>query len=101
MHLFDVDISFNERVLLLGYEIEKRKMNHVNLVLNFAQYIIYRNYVTGNFKENKHRMHAIYLLKELKAEISFYFNLKFNQKTLNQSEMKKFCQYFSLQVYNN
>ena len=42
MHLFEVDIDkINERILLLGYEITERKMNHVNHILNFAQYMIY------------------------------------------------------------
>ena len=100
-HLFDVVFNIDERVLLLGYEIENRKRNHINLLLNFAQYVVYRNYVTENFEGNKRRMNAIYLLKELKAEMKFYFNLKFNQKGLNQGDMTKFCTSVYKLVYDN
>ena len=36
-------------------------MNLVNLILNFAQFIIYRNYIRECFGSEKHRKHAVYL----------------------------------------
>ena len=53
MHIFKQDIIINEIVLPLGHELGNRKMNLVNLILIFAQCIIYRNYVIrGKEKPN-------------------------------------------------
>ena len=68
----------------------------VNLILNFAQFIIYRNYIRDLNQETKRRNHAIYLLRELKSMIRFYINLKFNQRKLDKKEITKLCQYLSL-----
>ena len=38
--------------------------------------VIYRNNVKESNKQNKHLLNVNYLLKELKAEIRFYFSLK-------------------------
>ena len=44
-------------------------MNLVNLILNFVQFIIYRNFIREFLGSEKHRIHAVYLIKELKVEI--------------------------------
>ena len=70
-------------------------MNLVNLILNIAQFISYRNYIRERYEEKKNRTHAKYLLKELKREVRFYLNLKFNQKKLDKNENSKLCQYLN------
>ena len=55
-------------------------MNLINLILNFAQFIIYRNYIIKKFGSEKHRKHAVYLIKELKVEMRTYLDMKCNQK---------------------
>ena len=54
-------------------------MKLVNFILNYAQFIIYRNYVKERSERNKHLLNVNYLLKDLKAEIRFYLSLKYNQ----------------------
>ena len=71
MQIFKQDIIINERVRLLGHELGNRKLNLVNLILNFAKFIIYRNYIRERYEEKKNRTHAKYLLKELKREVRF------------------------------
>ena len=87
--------GFNERVIVLGYITGNPKQNLVNLVLNFAQFVIYRNYIRGLNQDRKYRMHAIYLLRELKSEVRCYLNLKFNQRNLEKHDVTKLCQYLS------
>ena len=45
MYIFKVDIKINERNVFFGYDLENSKMRLVNIVLNFAQFVIYRNYI--------------------------------------------------------
>ena len=71
-------------------------MNLVNLILNFAQFIIYRNYIRECFGSEKHRIHAVYLIKELKVEIRTYLNMKCNQKKFDTNEVTKVTKMFSL-----
>ena len=92
-YIYNVDIAINERVIVLGYITGNPKQNLVNLVLNFAQYVIYRNYIRGLNQDRKYRMHAIYLLRELKSEVRCYLNLKFNQRNLKKHDVTKLCQY--------
>ena len=59
-------------------------MNLVNINLNFAHFIVDRNYIRERFEEKKTRTHAKYSLEELKRKLGFYLNLKFNQKKLDK-----------------
>ena len=96
MYTFNVNIDINEKNIFLGYNFENSKMKLVNLVLIFAQFIIYRNYIRDNNQDRKHRTHALYLLRELKSEIRSYFNFKFNQNNLEKKEITKLCQYLKV-----
>jgi len=89
MYTFNVNIDINEKNIFLGYNFENSKMKLVNLVLIFAQFIIYRNYIRDNNQDRKHRTHALYLLRELKSEIRSYFNFKFNQNNLEKKRNHK------------
>ena len=91
----DIHVAINERVIVLGYITGNPKQNLVNLVLNFAHFVIYRNYIRGLNQDRKYRMHAIYLLRELKSEVRCYLNLKFNQRNLEKHDVTKLCQYLS------
>ena len=69
-------------------------MRLVNIVLNFTQFVIYRNYIKNLNQDGRQRTHAVYLLRELKSEIRYYLNFKFNQKNLEKKEITKLCEYF-------
>ena len=51
-------------------------MKLINLILNYALFIIYRNYVKERNKRNNHLLNVNYLLKDLKAEIRFVFQFE-------------------------
>ena len=87
--LFDVKIVLNEKLILIGHEIEKPEMNVVNLILNLAQFVIYRNYIRKCFGNEKHKTHALYFIKELKLEIRIYLKRKYNQKRLDLKQVSK------------
>ena len=80
--------GFNEQVIILGHDIGNRKMKLINFILNYAQFIIYRNCVKERNKRNNHLLNVNYLLKDLKAEIIFYFSLKYNQKRFEELNWK-------------
>ena len=69
-------------------------MNLVNIILNFAQFIIYRNYIRECFGSENHRMHAVYLIKELKVVIRTYLDIKCNRKKIDTNEV-------TTNVFNN
>ena len=94
-NIFDLEIDINERVIILGHDTGNRKMKLINLILNYAQFIIYRNYAKERNKRNNHLLNVNYLLKDLKAEIRFYFSLKYNQKRFEETELEIIRSYFS------
>ena len=87
--LFNVKIILNEKLILIGHEIEKPEMNVVNLILNLAQFVIYRNYIRKCFGNEKHKTRAFYFIKELKLEIRIYLKRKYNRKRLDLKQVSK------------
>ena len=87
-NIFDHEIRMNERVLIVGHDIGNKKMELVNLILNFAQFIIYRNYIKTRNEGKKHQVNTNYLLKDLKAEIVVFLSLKSNHKRFDSREME-------------
>ena len=62
-------------MLLTGYDIDKRKFYLLNLMINFAEYVIYRNHVKR--LNSKKKIHAKGLLKyQFKSDLTFYLNCK-------------------------
>ena len=79
----------NDSILLTGYEICKEETHLINLLINFAQFVIYRNYIRISFGKKVHNMHPFYLLKELKSEIRLYLSFKVNTTKFKKDEIKK------------
>ena len=50
-NIFDLEIDINEKVIILGHDISNIKLKLINLILNYIQFIIYRNYVKNVTKE--------------------------------------------------
>ena len=87
--LFNVNVVMNDSILLTGYEICKEETHLINLLINFAQFVIYRNYIRISFGKKVHNMHPFYLLKELKSEIRLYLSFKVNTTKFKKDEIKK------------
>ena len=94
-NIFDLEIEITEKVIILGHDIGNKKMELINFILNYAQFIIYRNYVKERNKRNNNLLNVNYLLKDLKAEIRFYFSLKYNQKRFEETALEIIRSYFS------
>ena len=69
-----VNIQMSEKILILGYDIENSTYHLVNLVINFAEYVIYRNHIKS--LQKYHRTHARTLYRNLKSDLTFYLNCK-------------------------
>ena len=52
-HLFKLDIEINEEILVIGYEIDKSEFYLLNLMIVFAKYAIYKNYIECLKKERE------------------------------------------------
>ena len=73
-HFCGLNIQMTEKILILGYDIEKSSYHLVNLIINFAEYVIYRNHVKN--LQTYHRTHARTLYRNLKSELTFYLKCK-------------------------
>ena len=59
-YVFDIEIHINEKNLLTGYDIDKRKLYLLNLMINFAEYVIYRNHVKRLKSKKKYMLKDCY-----------------------------------------
>ena len=83
-HLFGSDININEKTLVIGYCIGKLENYLVNILINFAEYVIYKNYVKHSKTNSKinGRTLLTHLKYELKSHLNFKTKAKVNEKQL-------------------
>ena len=74
--LFDVNIIVDEKILLIGYDIQNKEMIIPNIILAFAQYTIYRVNMLCKFKPKQ--FNSFSLFSEFKQDL--IMNLKFIEK---------------------
>ena len=75
-----------EQILILGYEVENSICHLVNLIINFAEYVIYRNHIKN--LQSFNRTHARTLYRSLKYELTFYLNCKSIKRENNNMVQK-------------
>ena len=44
-YIFQTQVEVNDMIMIIGYNISEKKNLMINLVINFAQFVIYTNYV--------------------------------------------------------
>ena len=67
-------MEINEKILLIGFEIDNSEFYLTNLMVIFAGYVIYRNHVQR--LQRGTRVNAKGLFYEMKSELRFYLNSK-------------------------
>ena len=77
----------NEKILVIGYEIDKPNFYLTNLMINFAEYVIYRNHVKG--LKRGARVYAKGMFYELKSDLTFYLNWKANL-SIDKNQVERF-----------
>ena len=75
-HLYKLDIEVNEKILVIGYKIDRSEFYLMNLMIIFAQYTIYKNYIQSLKKGTK--VNAKCLFHGMKSDLRFYLNSKIN-----------------------
>ena len=78
------NIEIDEKVLLLGYDIENKDLTLLNVILIFAQFTIYRLYILCQFTSKQ--FNCVSLLAEFKRDL--FVNLKFLEKS-NKIQVKE------------
>ena len=86
-NLYKIEIKLNEEIMIIGYDIVNTKYQTINIMLNFALYVIFRMYLQKIY-ENK-KIYTRKLFIEFKSVLKTYFRCKINQKFLNMSEIEK------------
>jgi len=66
------DITIDEQMLVVGYNIDKNEYSFINLIINFMEYSIYKVYLLENYR-NK-RFNTLFIEKDFKNEFLFYCN---------------------------
>lgn len=85
-NLCGLNIQMTEQILILGYEVENSICHLVNLIINFAEYVIYRNHIKN--LQSFNRTHARTLYRSLKYELTFYLNCKSIKRENNNMVQK-------------
>ena len=66
-----LDMEINEKILLIGFEIDNSEFYLINLMVIFAGYVIYRNHVQR--LQRGTRVNAKGLFYEMKSEFKILF----------------------------
>ena len=43
--IYGIDFSFDEIILIIGYDLENKKLNELNCLINYAKYAVYTTYI--------------------------------------------------------
>ena len=73
-HFCGLGMEMDEKILLIGFEIDNSEFYLTNLMVIFAGYVIYRNHVQR--LQRGTRVNAKGLFYEMKSELRFYLNSK-------------------------
>ena len=73
--------------MIIGYDIANVKYQIINILLNFAQYVIYKMYLLKMYDNKKIYTRKLFI--EFKSIMRSYFRVKINQKHLNMTEIDK------------
>lgn len=85
--MYGIEIDMNEEIMITGYEIANAEYQTINIMLNFALFVIYKMYLQKIY-ENK-KVYTRKLFIEFKSILKTYFRCKINQKYLNMTEVGK------------
>ena len=75
------------KMLLIGYEINNRKFILLNFLINYAQYVIYKDYVKRNFGEVQANPKR--LINNFTSSLKSYLKFKENTKYFDNEEVEK------------
>ena len=75
-NIFNLEIDINEKVIILGHDIGNRKMKLINFILNYAQFIIYRNYVKERNIKKKSSVKCKLLIARFESGNKILFQLE-------------------------
>ena len=79
--LFNIDISMDEKILLIGYDVNNQNLILLNFMLVVAQYTIYQLYIMRNY--SKISMSAYILLARFKKEVIMNLKYLVKKKIIN------------------
>ena len=85
-NLYRIEININEEIMITGYDIAKTEYRTINIMLNFAFYVIYKMYLQKIYENRK--MYTRKLFIEYKSTLKAYFRCKLNQNYLNKTEVE-------------
>ena len=85
--LFDIEIDIGMKTLLVGYEIKNKKYRLLNFMINYAQLVLYKDYVQRNFGEVQ--VNPKRLLNKLILSMKSYLNYKSVKKHFDQKDIEK------------
>ena len=74
-------------MLLIGYKMDNRKFILPNFLINYAQLVIYRDYVKQNFGEVQ--INPKRLINNFTSSLKSYLKYKENIKYFDNEEVKK------------
>lgn len=70
-HLFQVELQIIQDILVVGKDIGNKKYTLLNIILNYAQYAIYRSYVKKIVNGSVIYPHTLFFLIQIVAKIVF------------------------------
>lgn len=57
-YIFQTQVEVNDMIMIIGYNISEKKNLMINLVINFAQFVIYKNYVKSLWRKTSNTINA-------------------------------------------
>ena len=87
--VFKIQICVNENIVIIGWDIQEPTYWLINIILNFAQYTIYTNYIETSMKKGYYFVNVNRLWMNLKMKLRCYLSSKYVTKNKNTKEIEK------------
>ena len=88
-YIFQKQVEINERIMIIGFNISEKKNLMINLIINFAQFIIYRNYVKTSWEKRNDKVNPKQLWIDLKVELRQYLSCKYIRGRENSGDIDR------------
>ena len=92
-YIFQKQVEINDKSMIIGFNISEKKNLMINLIINFAQFVIYKNYVKSLWENTSNKTNPKRLWVDLKVELRQYLSCKFIRKQQNSREIDEVLQY--------
>ena len=78
LNLFKKDIPIDDQLIVIGIKTDNSEFMLINVLIIYAQYVIYKVYILNNFRSKSFNSHSIWMT--FKNDFTFYATRQFKKQ---------------------